>query len=354
MVKPFLLSHSSVVALCLLLLAPTVRAEDATKLVERLHTADIGTALDTPGLKPWHLKMTVQLFDEKGKPSDEGTIEEWWSSSDLDRREYITNGYKATEIRHGATVYRTKGADLPSFYLEKLREQVVHPIPPTRPDAPPIKPDLRKLNVGKVALECISLRPAKGEWNAPLGSSPAYCLDAGTDSLRMTVFLTSLAIARNSIGRFQGREVSVDVLVSANNTKTASEHVDSLVAQAIPQSEFALTEDIAEVVPPIMLVDGAAMTVAAISQKQPIYPTEAKENHIAGSVIMRAIIGTNGNIRDLQLISSNDAGLARSAMSAVRQWTYKPFVREWPARGSGNYDCRELYVWAAVTSNIAI
>jgi hypothetical protein len=30
-----------------------------------------------PALKPWHLKATYQLYDEKGKPAEEGTFEYW-------------------------------------------------------------------------------------------------------------------------------------------------------------------------------------------------------------------------------------------------------------------------------------
>jgi hypothetical protein len=31
-------------------------------------------------LKPWHLKAAYQLYNQSGKPSEEGTFEYWWSS----------------------------------------------------------------------------------------------------------------------------------------------------------------------------------------------------------------------------------------------------------------------------------
>lgn len=37
-------------------------------------------------LKPWHLKASYQLYDEKGKPSEQGTYEYWWVSPEVCRR----------------------------------------------------------------------------------------------------------------------------------------------------------------------------------------------------------------------------------------------------------------------------
>lgn len=34
----------------------------------------------SPTLKPWHLKASYQLYDEKGQPSAQGTYEYWWAS----------------------------------------------------------------------------------------------------------------------------------------------------------------------------------------------------------------------------------------------------------------------------------
>jgi TonB family protein len=63
----------------------------------------------------------------------------------------------------------------------------------------------------------------------------------------------------------------------------------------------------------------------AISQPQPIYPDEAKAQHIQGVVVLRARISKEGAIKDLQLISGPPA-LVVSAIDAVRQWKYKPYT----------------------------
>ena len=58
-------------------------------------------------------------------------------------------------------------------------------------------------------------------------------------------------------------------------------------------------------------------------QVQPKYPQEAKENHVAGTIVLHAVIGLDGHVQQLQFVSGPPE-LMRSAMDAVRQWRYKP------------------------------
>jgi protein TonB len=62
-----------------------------------------------------------------------------------------------------------------------------------------------------------------------------------------------------------------------------------------------------------------------LSKVQPIYPTEARRQHIEGSVVMRAEINTSGDVTDLAVLSG-DPLLAKAAVTAVKQWKYKPYV----------------------------
>lgn len=61
------------------------------------------------------------------------------------------------------------------------------------------------------------------------------------------------------------------------------------------------------------------------SKVNPIYPPEARAAHIEGSVIMKAIIGTTGDITNLQVVSG-PAELMKSAVTAVSQWKYAPYL----------------------------
>ena len=323
---------------CLILLAlpflvqTTLRGQDAPKpnqdaasLIQRLHTAAAGSALDTAEMKPWHLKMTAQLFDAKGQLSDQGSIEEWWNSPGEDRREYKTKEYTATEIRTGGKLYRTAGMDLPPYYLELLREQVVHPFYPSeKGDA-----DLHKLTANKVELDCIESRPAKVQGSFALGAFPTYCVDAGGTSLRISLNFSSQEIDRAVLGQFQGKEVAVGAIVRANSNKVATEQVDSLSGGAAPESEFTVTAETPEVVPPIVSAGDRDRVVVGnlISSKDPLFPQMAKVQHSGnGLVVVRAIIKTDGSVRNVSVVSSTNPVYEGASMDAVRQWKYKPFT----------------------------
>jgi protein TonB len=60
-----------------------------------------------------------------------------------------------------------------------------------------------------------------------------------------------------------------------------------------------------------------------IRRVEPRYPALAIQTHREGRVELRAIIGTDGAIRSLQVVSG-DALFLLSAREAVQQWKYKP------------------------------
>jgi TonB family protein len=60
-----------------------------------------------------------------------------------------------------------------------------------------------------------------------------------------------------------------------------------------------------------------------VKQVTPVYPAIAKTAHISGTVVLHAVIGTDGKIADLQYVSGPPL-LMKSAMDAVHQWEYRP------------------------------
>jgi TonB family protein len=62
-----------------------------------------------------------------------------------------------------------------------------------------------------------------------------------------------------------------------------------------------------------------------IGGPMPIYPPDAKKARIQGTVLLDAVIGKDGTVESLTVVSGPPA-LRTSAQDAVRQWTYKPFL----------------------------
>ena len=59
---------------------------------------------------------------------------------------------------------------------------------------------------------------------------------------------------------------------------------------------------------------------------EPDYPESAREQHIEGPVVLEALVGKDGTVEKLSTVSG-DSQLATAAANAVRQWRFKPFLR---------------------------
>ena len=57
----------------------------------------------------------------------------------------------------------------------------------------------------------------------------------------------------------------------------------------------------------------------------PVYPPEAKKARIQGTVVLDAVIGKDGKVENLRVVSG-PSQLQQSSLDAVRQWTYKPYL----------------------------
>ncbi|MCU1298285.1 MAG: outer rane transport energization protein TonB [Acidobacteriaceae bacterium] len=62
-----------------------------------------------------------------------------------------------------------------------------------------------------------------------------------------------------------------------------------------------------------------------LERTRPSYPQRALQAGLQGSVVLQALIGTDGVIRDLKLLSGPML-LGKAACEAVKQWRYKPYL----------------------------
>jgi len=70
-------------------------------------------------------------------------------------------------------------------------------------------------------------------------------------------------------------------------------------------------------------VGGDIKSPTKIKNLDPVYPILAKQARIQGTVIIQAVIGRDGHVKDAQVLRSIPA-LDRAAVDAVTQWVYTP------------------------------
>jgi TonB family protein len=95
---------------------------------------------------------------------------------------------------------------------------------------------------------------------------------------------------------------------------------DSLSINGTPVTTAEVTTNAAE------HVQMSTDTAEAVSKSvKPGYPMLARQMKVQGSVILQALIGRDGSIQSLKVLSG-PAILAAAAEEAVRQWRFKPHV----------------------------
>ena len=67
---------------------------------------------------------------------------------------------------------------------------------------------------------------------------------------------------------------------------------------------------------------GNVQAARAIKKVAPVYPEEARAARISGVVRLHVIIGKDGKIEQLEVISGHPL-LQQAALDAVRQWQYQ-------------------------------
>ncbi|MBI4873528.1 MAG: energy transducer TonB [Acidobacteria bacterium] len=97
----------------------------------------------------------------------------------------------------------------------------------------------------------------------------------------------------------------------------------SSVPVAAPPPPPPVKEAPKPVAPQRIRVGGNVQQARLVNQPKPVYPPLAKQARIQGVVRFNAIIGRDGSIMNLQVVSGHPL-LVPSALEAVRQWKYQP------------------------------
>ena len=71
------------------------------------------------------------------------------------------------------------------------------------------------------------------------------------------------------------------------------------------------------------VVDPAIQEARLVTRIEPIYPVLAKQTHLQGTVVIRAIISKDGDIESLEVLRGHP-WLAKAALEAIARWHYRP------------------------------
>ncbi len=158
-------------------------------------------------------------------------------------------------------------------------------------------------------------------------ASPLACMSgvAGGDlKKRMVHIMTERSLHKLDFGRkllLGAVGFAAIAAPIAFGLATATHAVSPAGSPAVEQSEQPAAEHAS------VHASKEEMTALILKKIPPEYPEAAKKARIQGQVILKAIIGKDGDVENLQIVSGHPQ-LASAAIEAVKQWKYRPYLQQ--------------------------
>jgi hypothetical protein len=332
LLRPTLKRACSLLLLVLPCALPSVAQSDVD--LRQLFAAN---TLDQEGKPPFHVKLEFQLYDLEGKPSEKGTVEEWWASPKL-QRIVITAPSLTGVLTDDATALSDQQLREQELIKELLAAEL-HPIPNYQNFAG-FRVGESQQTLDKVSFRCIAVSSIKPQVPVdpeyPMVIPSTYLAVPATDALRRKD-ANGETVSRNSIGTFHDTNVALDLqiayasplkltvalmsrlaitghVVAMNSFDPATSKVDL----SAPDPNRVTREQIPET-----FVSGRIITVGGLR-----YPEVAEHADIGGAVTLHAVISKQGKITQLVVIASTNRVFTEPTKAAVSQRIYTPFLRD--------------------------
>jgi TonB family protein len=229
----------------------------------------------------------------------------------------------STILFNGSESYASEHGSLPYYAPSLLR---VLQTPQTFTDFGAESPVQPENLPGGLAVDCLSVAAQNNSVvKGPRKPVHEVCLDHDADDLRVVVD-DSQEFIRDDIFSFGGQRPARHVHLRVGGVVIGEAEITKLETVSLDETAFAPTPDLRPVEKPPARLSGPAMAGRILSHENPKYPGLAKAAHIQGVVILHAIIGTDGRIANLSVISSPDKLLSEASLKAVSKWTYEPYL----------------------------
>lgn len=283
-------------------------------------------------LKPWHLKASYQLYDDNGDATEHGSYEYWWVSPQVNRSTWLRPGATHTDwhTADGKHAYEETGEGL-NFFEYRLQSALLSPLP-SAAELDPAKFRLERQTVtaGGAKIPCIMVvphMPQHGQLQiVPSGMFPTYCFDPRIPVLRISYSFGTVTMEFNKIVKAQNHYLPEEIVFLEGKRRILTAAVDRITE--LNPADAALTPPAeARVSKTDRVAVSAGVSAGMLVKKQfPVYPQDAKDARVSGTVVLQAIIGRDGRVHDLHVVSAPWPSLAGSALWCASHWEYKPYL----------------------------
>jgi hypothetical protein len=274
---------------------------------------------------PWHVKASYEDFDQEGKSKDKGTYEEWWVSAKQYKLVFHSPRLFLEEYGTDHGIFRSGGQDWPTSPAGRVPMSIVQPVP-VRTNGATTEFRGVERTFGSLKLPCSALvsRSAKKVND----DATVYCFAATNGVLLYANGMrNAFQTLFQHISTVRNQYVARDVQEFLGGKPWLSIHVDTV-------------ESLDPAHPPDFTVPASALAVkrradatsvvqegALIKSPDLEYPLGAKALHVEGVVIVCALVGTDGHVKNAEAFAGPPS-LQAAATDDVRKWVYSPFLMD--------------------------
>jgi len=296
---------------------------------EFLLAAEKVNGLQGPGLKPWHVLVSYDKFDEDGDNVDSGTYEELWIGPKQYRLTYTSPTFTQTDIATDKSLYRSGNSKWPGELQTRVRDEFVRPMF-REMDLQYGKPESKTRNFGKTQLPCVLIRSTEGLRILNDDGVAGFCFEPNSLMLRysrggMSPITVWDQTVYDKIVRFQDRYIAKDIRVTRGGKLYLQLNLEKLESigqitaadftpppDAVPVDEKNINAD-----PSVLLLD------YSIHREMPQYPRTIRAP--GGEATMKFTITKDGHVSGIQFVDGT-AEMRKGLEESLKNYVYRPFL----------------------------
>jgi protein TonB len=160
-----------------------------------------------------------------------------------------------------------------------------------------------------------------GEPAAPDSGQRAFCSDESG-----TIRASADGKAASCLSSGEEVQGSADATAAGTAVLQAQKQRQSGASAESPKSVGTIPPSPRSSAPLRVRVSQGVNQSMSVSKVPPVYPPDARAARVQGAVVLAAIIGQDGSVQSLRVVSSASPLLEKAALDAVKQWRYRPYL----------------------------
>jgi TonB family protein len=277
-------------------------------------------------LKPWHMKVSYQLYGDGGKPRTQGVYEYWWASPGNYRSSWSRPGMEHSEWMVKGEHYELLSGSSLDSYETQIEEYLLRAIPDQQDLADQeFVPYPRTVN--KVPLSCVTpMSSEKAKKESPVGEIATYCFESGQTVLRMQGSTQAVQAAYANIILMQGRLLAHQPILFEAQRRVLNAVVDETqtispdTPELVPNEQAKKEPKLERIFRPFGIVE--PKLIKSVEAEFP--ESERTHGDREGLVRVRMTVGMDGRVHDAAVVSTTSAAFTEEALRAVKQYRFEP------------------------------